>query len=93
MNRAELAEMLADTLTLTKTQAAQIIDAVFANVSQALARGETVRLVGFGTFALGERRAVTGRNPATGERLEVAASRVVRFRPGAALKAAVNRDA
>ncbi len=90
MNRAELAETLADSLTLTKSQAAQIVDAVFDNVLQALARGEDVRLVGFGTFVLGERRAVVGRNPATGEKLDLAASRVVRFRPGAALKAAVN---
>ena len=92
MNRAHLAEAVADTLALTKIQASQIVDAVLDGMTQALVRGEPVRLVGFGTFTRGDRRATTGRNPATGAKLEVAASRVVRFKAGSALKAAINAE-
>ena len=90
MNRAQLAEILADTVGLTKVQALRIVDVVFANMTAALVRGEDVRLVGFGTFVTGERQATVTRHPATGERLAVDAAHTVRFRPGTALKAAVN---
>jgi len=66
------------------------VNAVFATIEEALAKGDKVQLVGFGTFEVRERAARTGRNPQTGEEIQIAASRVPAFRAGKALKDSVN---
>lgn len=75
---------------MSKKDAEKAVNAVFASVGDALANGEKVQLVGFGTFEVRERAARTGRNPQTGEEIQIAASRVPAFRAGKALKDSVS---
>jgi len=75
---------------LSKAKATEVVDAVFGAIEAALKRKEEVRLVGFGTFGTAERKAAIGRNPRTGEEIQIAASTSVRFKPGKTLKDAVN---
>jgi DNA-binding protein HU-beta len=75
---------------LTRRQAAEVLDAVFATISDALRSGEGAKVPGFGSFALSERAARKGRNPATGETIKIKASKTVRFKVGKELKEAVN---
>lgn len=90
MNKSELAEKLAAELGVSASRGQEIVNA-FANiVTQAIVAGDTVQITGFGTFAPSARAARAGRNPATGEALQIAASASVKFTVGAALKAAVN---
>ncbi len=86
----DLANHLADKLGLSKSAAGEAVDAVIEGISNHMANGERVQIPGFGTFLTSERAARTGRNPATGETLEIAARTVARFKPGKALKDAVN---
>ncbi|MDA8389250.1 MAG: HU family DNA-binding protein [Gammaproteobacteria bacterium] len=90
MNKSELIEKVMETAELTKTQAARAVDAVFDTITEALRDGQTINLVGFGTFSVGERAARSGRNPRTGEVIDIAASRNPRFKAGKGLKDAVN---
>ncbi|MFN4104249.1 MAG: HU family DNA-binding protein [Tepidimonas sp.] len=90
MNKAQLIEHMAERAELTKQEAARALDAFLATVSDTLARGGDVTLVGFGTFQVDERAARKGRNPKTGEAVEIAAAKMPKFRPGKALKDAVN---
>jgi DNA-binding protein HU-beta len=89
VNKAELIDAVAVKTGLLKKQAAAAVDALFDTVAGALARGEAVRVAGFGTFGVGERAARTARNIRTGEPITVPARRVPVFRPGAELKQAV----
>ena len=89
MNKSDLVDAVAAESGLTKADAAKAVDAVFNAVTDALKKGDEVRLVGFGTFAVSERAARTGKNPRTGEPLEIAASKQPKFKPGKALKDAV----
>ena len=73
----------------SKAQIEVAVDAVFATIRQALGRGEEVRLVKFGTFTVADRKASTGRNPRTGEEIDIKATRLPKFRPGKELKATV----
>jgi DNA-binding protein HU-beta len=75
---------------MSKKDAEKAVNAVFASVGDALAKGEKVQLVGFGTFEVRERAARTGRNPQTGEEIQIAASRVPAFRAGKVLKDSVS---
>ena len=77
--------------TPAKADAAKAVDALFNAVTDALKKGDEVRLVGFGTFAVKERAAGTGRNPATGAEIKIAASKSARFKPGATLKTELNK--
>lgn len=86
MNKAELVSSVADKAEVTKKEAEKIITAVFDVVEEALAKGEKVQLVGFGTFEVRDRAARTGRNPQTGEEIQIAATRVPAFRAGKALR-------
>ncbi|HZC72196.1 MAG TPA: HU family DNA-binding protein [Jatrophihabitans sp.] len=86
-NKAQLVEMLAERLDGDRKRAAAALDAVIDSVYAAIARGEKVAISGFGVFERRERAARTARNPATGAQVEVAASRVPAFRPGAEFKA------
>ncbi|MEJ2177444.1 MAG: HU family DNA-binding protein [Gammaproteobacteria bacterium] len=90
MNKAELIDAVAGSANLTKTDAGDAVDAVFDSISKALSGGDSVSLVGFGTFSVSDRAARTGRNPRTGETISIAATRVPKFKAGKGLKDAVN---
>lgn len=91
MNRKELIDALAGKTGSTKTVAEQNIAALIEVIGETLAKGDSIALVGFGTFEVRERSARTGRNPKTGAELKIAASKVPAFKPGATLKSAVNK--
>ena len=88
-NKAELIERVANTGNLTKKEATVAVDAVLSTIEKALADGEKVQLIGFGTFEVRERAARKGRNPQTNEEIQIPASKVPAFKPGKALKDAV----
>lgn len=90
MNKNELVAIVADKADITKAKATEAVDAVFEAITDAMADGDEVRLVGFGTFTVTHRQATTGRNPRNGEVIQIAASNQPKFRPGKALKEVVN---
>ena len=90
MNKMDLIASVADETELSRTKAAEVVDAVFAAIGKALKEEQEVRLVGFGTFATAKRKAATGRNPRTGEEIEIPESIAIKFKPGKGLKDAVN---
>ncbi|MDO5652599.1 MAG: HU family DNA-binding protein [Brachymonas sp.] len=90
MNKTELIEHIAKNADLSKAAAARALDATIGAVKLTLKKGGTVSLVGFGTFAVGKRAARQGRNPQTGAVIKIKAAKVPKFRPGKALKDAVN---
>lgn len=90
MNKTELIEAIAASADIPKTTAGKALDAVMDSVTNALKSGDSVVLVGFGTFAVKERAARTGRNPKTREEIAIPASKVPGFKAGKALKDAVN---
>lgn len=90
MNKNTLVADVAETADLTKAQATKAVDAVFDSITETLARGDDVRLVGFGTFSVNARPASVGRNPRTGEQINIAASNQPKFKAGKSLKDAVN---
>ncbi len=89
VTKSELIDQVADRASLSKQEAGRAVDAVLATVEDALRRGSDVAVSGFGKFHVSERGARAGVNPRTGERIEIAASRVPRFTAGSGLKAAV----
>ena len=90
MNKTELIDFIADEADLSKASAGRALDALIDGVIQTLKKGDTVTVVGFGTFAVGERAARSGRNPQTGATINIKAAKVPKFRPGKALKDALN---
>ena len=90
MTKTDLIAQVAEKTSLTKKDSAAAIDAVFAAITAALAEGDGLSLTGFGSFAISERAAKEGRNPKTGEKMAIAASKTVKFKPGKALKDSVN---
>ena len=90
MNKQELIASVADVTGVARNDAGRAVEAVFDTISNALQRGDEVRLVGFGTFSVGKRKASTGRNPRTGEPMKIKASAQPKFKPGKGLKDAVN---
>ncbi|AQS57101.1 MAG: HU family DNA-binding protein [Novibacillus thermophilus] len=89
MNKTELVEKVAEKRGLTKKDATQVVDAVLETISEALKNGEKVSLIGFGNFEVRERSARKGRNPQTGEEIQIKASKVPAFKPGKQLKESV----
>jgi len=89
-NKNDLIGVVADKAGLTKADAALAVDAVFDAVTASLKKGEEVRLVGFGTFAVSKRKASIGRNPATGAEIKIPASNQAKVKPGKGLKDAIN---
>ena len=89
MTKQEFVDQVADRAGLSKKDAAEAVDAFLTTVEDALKRGSDVSFSGFGKFSVSQRSAREGRNPATGERIQIAASRVPRFTAGAGLKKAV----
>ncbi|MFL2044304.1 HU family DNA-binding protein [Weissella hellenica] len=88
-NKQELVTDVATATGLTKKDATTAVDAVFASIQDTLAKGEKVQLIGFGNFEVRSRAARKGRNPQTGEEIEIAASKIPAFKPGKALKDAI----
>ncbi|WP_413242416.1 HU family DNA-binding protein [Paenibacillus sp. 1P07SE] len=86
MNKTDLIAKVAETTELSKKDATKAVDAVFDAISDALQGGDKVQLVGFGNFEVRERSARKGRNPQTGEEIEIAASKMPAFKPGKSLK-------
>ncbi|MBZ6379950.1 DNA-binding protein HU [Pacificimonas flava] len=90
MNKQELIASVADHADLSRGDAGKAVEAVFDTIEGALKKGEEVRLVGFGTFSTAHRKASTGRNPRTGEPMQIKESTQPKFKPGKGLKDAVN---
>ena len=90
MNKQDLISSVADQSGLTKADAGKAVEAVFDAISASLKKGDEVRLVGFGTFSVSQRKASTGRNPRTGETMAIKASSQPKFKAGKGLKDAVN---
>lgn len=91
MNKAELVSSVAEKAEITKKDAEKVVNAVFSSIEDALAKGDKVQLVGFGTFEVRERAARTGRNPKTGEEISIPATRVPSFKPGKSLRDSVSK--
>ena len=90
MNRNELVDAVASKTELRKSEASCAVDAVFESIEDALKDGGEVRLVGFGTFSVASRAASEGRNPRTGEKIKIAASKQAKFKPGKSLRDSLN---
>ncbi len=90
MNKTELIDAVADAAGLSKADATRALDAVLDAITGSLKKGDQVSLVGFGSFLVRHRNARTGRNPQTGAEIKIAAANVPAFKPGKALKDAVN---
>jgi len=90
MNKAELIDALATSADLSKASAARALDSALESMTKALKKGDSVTLVGFGTFMVRKRAARMGRNPRTGEAIKIKASKVPAFKAGKALKDAIN---
>ncbi|MCF6217798.1 MAG: HU family DNA-binding protein [Gammaproteobacteria bacterium] len=91
MNKTELVDAVAESADLSKASAARAVDATLAAISGTLAQGDQVALIGFGTFLVRDRAARTGRNPRTGDSIDIPAAKIPAFKPGKALKDAVNK--
>jgi DNA-binding protein HU-beta len=89
VNKNDLVAKVADKTGLSKSDAGKAVDGVFDAISEALKGGDEVRLVGFGTFAVAARAASEGRNPRTGDKINIPASKQPKFKPGKGLKDAV----
>lgn len=90
MNKNDLINAVSDSASISKASAADAVDSVFSTISNELSSGGEVRLVGFGTFVVTNRAATTGRNPRTGESIQIPASKQPKFRAGKSLKSSVN---
>lgn len=91
MTKAELVASVAKKAELTQKETESIVNAFFSTVQETLAKGESIQVIGFGTFEVRDRAARTGRNPQTGAEIKIAAAKVPAFKPGKALKDAVNK--
>ena len=90
MNKTELVAAIANESGLTKADAARALDATVSSITNAMSGGDSVAIIGFGTFKVGDRAARTGRNPQTGAEMQIPAARVPKFSAGKGLKEAVN---
>ena len=90
MNKAQLVEKVAQDAKITKAQTEVVLDAALETIRKSVAKGDDVKLVGFGTFSRGKRKARTGRNPQTGAAITIPASRVPKFKAGKEFKEQVN---
>jgi DNA-binding protein HU-beta len=90
VNKSELIDHIASSADISKAAAGRALDSMIGAVKTTLKKNGTVTLVGFGTFSLGKRAARTGRNPRTGEAIKIKSAKVPKFKPGKALKDAVN---
>lgn len=89
MNKADLIDKIAKDARISKTASAKAIESLVDGITRALKKGDRVALVGFGTFTVSRRKARVGRNPQTGEQIEIKARKVARFRPGKDLSSTI----
>ncbi|NLP37348.1 MAG: HU family DNA-binding protein [Firmicutes bacterium] len=89
MNKSELISVVAEKTGMTKKDTEKVVNSVFEGISESLAKGDKVQIIGFGTFEVRERKAREGRNPATGEPITIPAAKVPVFKAGKALKESV----
>lgn len=89
MNKSELVSAIAEKSGLSKTDSEKALNAFTEAAKDALAKGDSIQLIGFGTFSIGDRAARTGRNPQTGNEIQIAAKKVIKFKVGKALDEAV----
>jgi DNA-binding protein HU-beta len=89
MNKADLIDVIASETELTKAKAGEVVDSIIGAVTKSLKKGESVTLVGFGTFSTSKRAARKGRNPQTGEAMKIKARTVAKFRAGKSLREVV----
>jgi len=92
MTRKELSEILGEKPLFTASKCAEFMDMVFEIMAETLERGEKIKISGFGNFVVREKAARKGRNPQTGEKIEIAGRRVVKFKPNAVLRKTLNRE-
>jgi DNA-binding protein HU-beta len=90
MNKADLVNSLSEQTGLTKTKSNEVVDVIVSTITETLSKGEKVTLVGFGTFTTSKKEARKGRNPKTGETLEIPAKTVAKFKAGSELLKSVN---
>ena len=90
MNKTEFVDAVAEKADVQKSDAAKIVDSMVDVIGDTLKNGDQITLIGFGTFLVSKREARKGRNPRTGEEIQIAASNVPRFKPGKALKESIN---
>ncbi|UOF89735.1 HU family DNA-binding protein [Fodinisporobacter ferrooxydans] len=93
MNKTDLIQQVSEKADLTKKDASKAVDAVFDSIVQALSEGDSVQLIGFGSFEIRERSARKGRNPRTGEEITIEASRIPAFKAGKAFRDTVQQNA
>ena len=91
MTRKELSEILGEKTLFPASKCAEFVDMVFETLAETLERGEKIKISGFGNFVLKEKAARKGRNPQTGEKMEITARRVVKFKPSLVLRKALNK--
>lgn len=90
MTKAEIIEQIYEKVGFSKKESAEIVELVFDTMKETLERGEKIKISGFGNFVVRQKRPRIGRNPQTGEEIEITARRVLTFRPSQVLKAALN---
>lgn len=90
MNKADLVNSVSEKTGLTKTKSNEVINAITSSISESLSTGDKVTLVGFGTFTTSKRNARKGRNPKTGEVINISSKTVARFKPGTGLSSSIN---
>jgi nucleoid DNA-binding protein len=90
MNKSDLIDVIADKANASKAATAVLLNATMEAIGEALIKGDSVQLIGFGTFSVSERAARTGRNPQTGKEIKISARKVARFKAGSALSTAMN---
>ena len=90
LTKSDLISTVSDATGFTKTDTGKVIDSVFGAIKSGLANGDSISMIGFGTFSVGERSAREGRNPSTGEKIQIAAAKVPKFKAGKDLKESVN---
>ena len=91
MSKAYLIEKIADDVDVAKVVAERALNSILQNITKVVTKGESVQLIGFGTFSLGKRSARVGRNPKTGEAIQIPAAKTVKFTAGKAFKDSVNK--
>lgn len=91
MSKADLVEKIAKDVDIAKAVAERVLNSILQNITKAVTKGDSVQLIGFGTFTSGKRAARVGRNPKTGEAIQIPAAKTVKFTAGKAFKDSVNK--
>lgn len=92
MTKAEIVEQIYEKIGFSKKESADIIELVFDTMKETLSKGEKIKISGFGNFVVRQKRTRVGRNPQTGESIEITARKVLTFRPSQVLKSALNKE-